>query len=959
MNDDLRTEPGGEGFFDEPIALGATMGRYQLRALVGAGGMGVVFEALDPELDRSVAVKVLRGKTGQGSEGEARLRREGQTMARLTHPNVIRVYDVGVSHGHLFVAMEFIAGGTLADWLEAAPRTATEILTVFVHAGRGLAAAHRAGLVHRDFKPSNVLVSRDDGRVLVTDFGLARPASDTGGGGHGPTSATIDPASLGVAATLTRAGTFVGTPGYMAPEQYNALPIDARADQFSFCVALWRGLFGTAPYDGRTVEELAASTGSGELTPPPPGASSRVSPAIRAALERGLKSDPSLRFPAMDDLLAVIEPKPSRKKLYAGIAIGGAIVVGAVAWSVLAGRSSPDPCPAPDAQVAAVWGDARKAALRDRLTTVDPASGPGRFAAAAAVLDRGVPAWREMHVGACRATRVDGTQSDTLLDARMRCLTDWIDGAGAAVKGLETAADPGALEGAIKGVSSLAPLARCADLVALQAASQLPTAPAEHAEAVAILDETKAVNAARKSGNREGLVERADVLVARARKLDHPATLAKVLAVRWRISLHGGDFAAAIEFLHEVTEVAARGHDDREAALAWSLMGRLTAMTQGKPEQAKVMMNAARAAVARAGDDPDLAVQVLIDHADVLNAAGDGPGALKNLAEARGLLAKLGAAEPGSPHTAKLASLLQTESNVHWFADAHDAAVPPLREAIQLYDRAYGPDTLDSAAAHLDLAQVLMGAMKLDEAEAAVDVAVRIRQMRAGESATLAMALIVRADIMRARGDRAAGLEVAERSLAIARTTMPADDGELIYLTFKLASHYDSAGKLKQALALYTDGLAAVERTGMMTINVGGWWLERADIERRLGNCRDAIAHFKKGGEVARGIDGDETYFLGGALRGEAQCLVETGKKAEAIERLEASLAYKVPPFLVADAALSRGVLGMLLADTGRDRARGLALARESLAQVKAANDPMFAADPRLKQLETWLAKQR
>src|SRR5262249_53555141 len=188
--------------------------------------MGVVSAARAPELDRTVAVKILRSTGDVGAAGEERLRREGQTMARLAHANVIRVYDGGVAHGRAWVAMELVAGGPLPSWLERRPSRPAGVVGAFCEAGRGLAAAHDAGLVHLDFKPANVLVG-DDGRVLVTDFGVAR---------------TVDDASE------PRTDRAAGTPAYMAPEQLRGDTVDARADQFSFCVALWRALFGAAPY---------------------------------------------------------------------------------------------------------------------------------------------------------------------------------------------------------------------------------------------------------------------------------------------------------------------------------------------------------------------------------------------------------------------------------------------------------------------------------------------------------------------------------------------------------------------------------------------------------------------------------------------------------------------------------------------------------------------------------------
>lgn len=252
------------------------LGRYELRGLLGEGGMGTVFEAIDPLLDRAIAIKVIRRDSGHRGEQAARLLREAVAMARLNHPNVIRVYDAGVDHGQSFVAMELVRGGTLAEWTRAKPRTARELIAVYVQAGRGLAAAHDAGLVHRDFKPENVLVAAD-GRVLVTDFGLARSASD-----HGADDLTA-PFSSSTPFT-TAPGQLVGTPEFMAPEQRSGGAVDSRADQYSFCLALQRDVSGASRLPGR----------------------------IRAALMRGLAIDPDRRFASMHDLLAVLAPSAGR-----------------------------------------------------------------------------------------------------------------------------------------------------------------------------------------------------------------------------------------------------------------------------------------------------------------------------------------------------------------------------------------------------------------------------------------------------------------------------------------------------------------------------------------------------------------------------------------------------------------------------------------------------------------------
>ena len=298
---------------------GDLLGRYRILERVGAGAMGVVYSAFDPELQRRVAIKRLhRPQDPRADELRARFVKEARAVAALAHPNVIAVHDVGIADSAAFFAMEFVEGTTLRQWLTD-ERPLTTIVDVLRDAGRGLAAAHQAGLVHRDFKPDNVLVG-DDGRARVIDFGLVRHAE-----GWSPRAESQgEPEASGDALT-TRAGTLMGTPAYMAPEQLAGAPADARADQFAFCVTLYEAVLGRRPFLGGSLVELDTAIKDGLPAWP---TSPRLPRSLQAVLRRGLSADPDDRYPSMDALLGQLRPRPLTRTvpLAAGLGLLGVAV---------------------------------------------------------------------------------------------------------------------------------------------------------------------------------------------------------------------------------------------------------------------------------------------------------------------------------------------------------------------------------------------------------------------------------------------------------------------------------------------------------------------------------------------------------------------------------------------------------------------------------------------------------
>ena len=430
------TEDAGTGASGAAVALqpGSHLGKYRLVRVLGEGGMGVVWAAHDPDLERAIAIKVLR--YAQASQDlRQRLLREARAMAKLKHPNVLTVYEVGTVGDRDYIAMELVDGMTLDGWLALGP-TEEERWAAVLAAGRGLAAAHDAGVVHRDFKPHNVLRSRE-GRVLVTDFGLARGMLGEEESAALEAAAAVSEAPRATDALLdsplTQTGAMIGTPAYMAPEQYQGAPPDPRTDQFAFCVTAWQALTGERPFKGTTLEEMRRSASGGVAH-----LDAKLPRAVRAVLSRGLDRDAERRWPSLDVLLDELEragqqPARRRRRLLVAAALASTIAV--IAGVVVLGR--PDEraktgCDDPDQQFAEAWSPALTNELSRRAS-------PANLVRIGEQLERYSELWIESYARACRTRPVKASRQ------RIACLEGIRDRASAITHMLR-ASDPRVLD---------------------------------------------------------------------------------------------------------------------------------------------------------------------------------------------------------------------------------------------------------------------------------------------------------------------------------------------------------------------------------------------------------------------------------------------------------------------------------------------------------------------------------
>ena len=592
---------------DPDIGPGAQIGRYYVLKRIGAGGMGVVFAAFDPDLDRKVALKLLHPERldgDRGSRGHARLMREAKAMAQLSHPHVVTVHDVGLFDERVFVAMEFVEGKTLTAWFEESHGW-EEVVGCMTLAGEGLAAAHAQGFVHRDFKPDNVLVG-DDGRPRVLDFGLARAAGALPTEPQELPDAAYDSNSLEdkfssrdeLGNRLTKTGGLTGTPAYMAPEQYLGKELDARTDQFAFCVALWEGLFGRRPFSGASTAALGMAVCAGQVDSPPDDAD--VPPFLRRILERGLSVEPDSRFESMRELLG--ELNRSRKETNRYLWLGaGAVGVPLAALAVFAVPQQ-DPCAAGETRITAAWSDARASSMRQAFEAVDVRYASDAADAAVRLLDAHAGAWVAAHRDACEATHVRKEQSPRALDLRMGCLSRQLEATGALVDALENP-DERVVRNAAQAVGKLPGADACADPEAIEAWLHAPE-DADVAEAAE--DVRRRLMALRQrvelGAELQHVAEAAGILAA-AEETGHLPLIAEAQYGAARAAVRSGDAAKGLEHLRESVYAALASDHDLLLAQAFTQLTHTEGVLLSHYESGMEWSRHAEAAVSRIDRD--------------------------------------------------------------------------------------------------------------------------------------------------------------------------------------------------------------------------------------------------------------------------------------------------------------------------------------------------------------------
>lgn len=698
----------------DSLQAGQLFGRYLVVDRVGAGGVGEVYAAYDPSLDRRIALKVIRAGDDDeaSSQGAAGLVREAKALASLSHPNVVTVHEVGQEEDRVYVAMELVDGRDLEQWIEEnTERPWRATLDVFIDAGRGLAAAHARGILHRDFKPANVLIGHDDW-VRVSDFGLAMLLS---GDDSLMVSRSEDERSLqSMDASQTLEGGMVGTPYYMAPEQIDG-NATVQSDVYAFCLALHDALYGERAFVADSFLELATL----KSTKPPTDLDSvrGVPSIVRSAIERGLLPDPEDRWPSMDALLEQLEHalKPAARSTLPWVLGLGGIAAGAA----MLAQDTTQPCSGATDALGSAWSADRRSAVTQGIAESESPIAPETSSRVAPQLDAFVDTWTQTHTRVCEATQ-RGEQSPALLDQRMTCLQRQLLEFRAAVDVLEHA-DVQVVRRAIRVVGALPEPAWCesqeADPDAQENSPALDEAREERAHVNALLTAGKYDEAQARSGP----------LLESARELGAPRFLGEVLYTHGNALYESGNLNEAVDTLEQAAFQGVGSNAPRVVLRAANVLT-VVESEAGHPDDGLRWSRLSAAMLIAAGDRrADRAVH----HANRATAFSQKGDYASGETEIRKALEF-----SDSVSEQQRVTLLQTLGGVLFYLSRIDEAVELQAQALEELEATLGPDHPAVGLALFNLGTFQMSQGKFSEGDAYLERALALQERSLGPDHT-------------------------------------------------------------------------------------------------------------------------------------------------------------------------------------------------------------------------------
>ncbi|MBZ4401959.1 serine/threonine-protein kinase [Myxococcus sp. AS-1-15] len=952
----------------QPLLLpGARVSRYVVQERLGSGAMGVVHAADDPDLGRRVALKVLRPEGHQRKELQVRLLREAQALARLSHPNVVTLYDVGTFGDGVFLAMALVEGTTLAEWMKE-PRPWKEVLRVFLDAGKGLAAAHAAGLVHRDFKPANVLLGKD-GRVFVTDFGIARLLHQE----EDPSPQEHAAPPVTPMGQLTRTGQLLGTPAYIAPELVRGQRADDRSDEFSFCVALHEALFGARPFQGETLKELVQAAQHGRLSPPKREVT--VPTRVRRAVLRGLSAKPEERFPSMQSLLAALAPPPHRRLVPLLVTTAVAGMMGILAAHGTTAQRREASCEQEAEKVAVAWSPVRRERVRTAFLATGVASAAQAWEKFAAVLDAHTAQWRALRTEACRAASGDtpdqARQFAACLDARLSQI--------AAVTEVLEKADAQTVQNARQLTLSLEGLVGCRDTPGLSSRPQPPDdlrAQVDAARHKLALAHAHLVSHQFKEG-----LAMTSALLEELKGLGYKPLEAEVLLAHGVFLLSHDKPKEAETFVYQALWAAEAARDDETVARAWLELMRVIGEEQSRPDEAEKLVRHAQAAVERLGRErfPDITTDLHTRLASLREMQG-------HLAEAEqeALQGLEFSRRRNGPDSLRTPNLLHQMGRIRFDQGRYAESLKVHREALELRKRVLGADNPALVTSYNRVATASLETGRRAEAVSAWRKALALQEASSTlETTPMGTVLLNLAGVSRVDGRLEDARAQVERARAIFERARGPNHLTVVYALSEQAFIASDAGEDDEALAFATEALERIQRSlgsdtprgalpltvrGQVHLKAGRYPEARRDLldalkrlEKEHGqaggttvpvllslaelslathNRKEALAYCERARKGTAAADGDESDDGASALSCAGEAHLALGAIAEAVPLLERARRIQTRWGEAKDPKVA-GKTAFLLARallekrSAPDRARALAMAEEARTRLE------------------------